>query len=284
MEKSQFKLPPLEWIRAFEAAARCGSFTAAAVETGLTQPAISQRIGQLEQRLGTALFVRQARSIALTTDGEAWLPHVQSALGAMRDSSEALFGAGRKKLTISASQSVIDLWLQARLSQFCDIAGGELSIQTMVVGAYDPPKNDVIGIRYGSGSWASAYKLPLYDEQMAVMAAPELARRKDHWENWPRIACSGSRPGWNDWIKQYNTSTTPVPGYRFDTFLSALGAARAGLGVVVGSLPLCAADLAAGRLEKLSDDTLDHHETYWLIAEKEAVTRNQWDQITTLIS
>ncbi len=284
MDAHQFKLPPLEWIRAFEAAARCGSFTAAAAETGLTQPAISQRIGQLEQRLGTALFVRQARSITLTTDGEAWLPHVQSALSAMRDSSEALFGAARKKLTISASQSVIDLWLQPRLGQFCDIAGGEVSVQTMVLGAYDVPNSDVIGIRYGTGSWPTAYKLPLYNEQMAVLASPELARREDHWENWPRIACSGSRPGWNDWAARFNTSTTPVPSYRFDTFLSALGAARAGLGVVVGSLPLSAADLAAGRLVKLTDETLDHHETYWLIADKEAVTRQQWDQIATMLT
>lgn len=284
MDKSQFKLPPLEWIRAFEAAARCGSFTAAAAETGITQPAISQRIGQLEQRLGTALFVRQARSITLTTDGEAWLPHVQSALGAMRDSSEAIFGAGRKKLTISASQSIIDLWLQPRLHQFCEIAGGALAIQTMVVGAHEAPNSEVIGVRYGVGSWQSTYKLPLYNEQMAVMASPELARRKDHWTNWPRIACSGARPGWHDWALQFNTPTTPVPRYRFDTFMAALSAARAGLGVIVGSVPLCAADLAAGRLVKMGSDTLDHHETYWLIAEKDAVTRKQWDQITTMLS
>lgn len=284
MDKSQFTLPPLEWIRAFEATARCGSFTAAATEIGITQPAISQRIGQLEQRLGTTLFVRQARSIALTTEGEAWLPHVQSALVAMRDSSEALFGAGRKKLTISASQSVIGLWLQPRLRQFCEIAGGELSIQTMVVGAHDAPSSEVIGIRYGSGSWPSTYKLPLYNEQMVVMASPELARRTDHWTNWPRIACSGARPGWNDWATKFNIPTTPVPRYRFDTFLSALGAARAGLGVIVGSLPLCAGDLAEERLVKLGDETLYHHETYWIIAEKEAVTRPQWEQIASMIS
>ncbi|MDW3224656.1 MAG: LysR family transcriptional regulator [Paracoccaceae bacterium] len=284
MNEAQFKLPPLEWIRAFEAAARCGSFTAAAAETGVTQPAISQRIGQLEQLFGTALFVRQARSITLTTDGEAWLPHVQSALGAIRDSSEAIFGAGRKRLTISASQSVIDLWLQPRMGQFCDIAGGDLSVQTMVVGAHDAPKSGVIGVRYGTGSWPTTYKLPLYNEQMAVMASPELACRTDPWINWPRITCSGARPGWNDWAAQFNSPTTPVPSYRFDTFLSALGAALAGLGVIVGSLPLCAKQLAEGSLVRLSDDTLDHHETYWLIAEQEAVTRNQWDQIATVIS
>ena len=79
MSSQPFKMPPLEWVRAFEAAARCGSFTAAAAETGLTQSAISQRIGHLERLLGTKLFYRGARSIELTVEGEAWLPHVRVA-------------------------------------------------------------------------------------------------------------------------------------------------------------------------------------------------------------
>ena len=93
MPKHPFKMPPLEWIRAFDAAARCGSFTAAATETGLTQSAISQRIGHLEKLLGVALFYRRARSTSLTIEGEAWLPHVRLALNTLKDSSEALFGS-----------------------------------------------------------------------------------------------------------------------------------------------------------------------------------------------
>ncbi|CAG0911715.1 unnamed protein product, partial [Cyprideis torosa] len=85
------RLPPLEWIRAFEAAARLGSFTAAASEIGLTQAAVSQRIGQLEQHLGIRLFNRKARTISLTVEGEAWLPHVRHALDGRRDSTEAVF-------------------------------------------------------------------------------------------------------------------------------------------------------------------------------------------------
>lgn len=136
MSEHPFKTPPLEWIRAFEAAARCGSFTAATAETGLTQSAISQRIGHLEKLLGTALFYRRARSIDLTVQGEAWLPHVRSALGSLRDSSEALFGSGRGRLTISASQSMIELWLLPRLERLQIIAGGQLSVQTK--GAWCP--------------------------------------------------------------------------------------------------------------------------------------------------
>jgi LysR family transcriptional regulator, glycine cleavage system transcriptional activator len=284
MRDPQFNTPPLEWVRAFEAAARLGSFTVAAAEIGLTQSAISQRIGNLEKLLDTALFYRRARSIALTVEGEAWLPHVRSALDGLRDSSEALFGAGRGRLTISASQSIIELWLLSRLDRLRDIAKGRLSIQTMVLGAHDVALDDVIRIRYGVGDWPNYRKQLLYSEQIAPMAAPEMGERGGHWTEWPRIACSGPRPGWNDWASRFGIATTPVPHLRFDTFVSALGAARVGMGVFLGSLPLCAEDLAAGRLVRLGEEVLQHHESYWIIAGPGAVSRAEWLEVSAALS
>ena len=283
METQNFKMPPLEWVRAFEAAARCGSFTAAAAETGLTQSAISQRIMHLEKLLGTPLFYRRARSITLTIEGEAWLPYVRAALDGLRDSSEALFGANRGRLTISASQSIIALWLQPRLKQLRNITDAQISIQTMVLGAHATPQDEVIRIRYGAGDWPHVYKRKLYAEQIAPVASPDLARRAGHWTGWPRIACSGPRPGWNDWASQFGISTTPVPTLRFDTFLSALGAAKAGMGVFLASLPLCAEDLDAGRLVLLGEDVMPHHESYWLLASRDALTRTQWTLLESAI-
>ena len=285
MHDQPFKMPPLEWVRAFEAAARCGSFTAAANETGLTQSAISQRIGHLEKLLETTLFHRQARSIALTVEGEAWLPHVRTAFAGLRDSSEALFGAGRGRLTLSASQSVIELWLLPRLARLEHIGGGRISVQTMVTGAHDAPIDDVIRIRYGTGDWPHDYRLRLYPESIAPLAAPDLVGRHGaDWTALPRIACSGQRPGWSEWATRFAIPTTPVPRLRFDTFVSALGAARAGLGVILGSLPLCEADIAAGRLVRLGDDVLHHHESYWAVAGREALSRTQWDEFATAMS
>ncbi|UWR63765.1 LysR family transcriptional regulator [Phaeobacter inhibens] len=285
MQQQRPTLPPLEWIRAFEAAARCGSFTAAAAETGITQSAISQRIAQLEKRLGTVLFHRHPRAITLTVEGEAWLPHIQSALDTMRDSSEALFGTGRRQLTISASQSIIDLWLTPRLAALSDIAGGQLAIRTMVLGAHDAVEDEVVRIRYGVGDWPHAYKLPLYSEGIVPLASPDLiGRRGGHWSDWPRIACSGPRPGWPDWVACHGGGSTPVPHLRFDTFLSALGAARAGTGVLLGSLPLCHQDLAAGQLVRMGLDHLDHHATYWMIAGQDAVSRTQWAELTRIMT
>ena len=277
------RLPPLEWIRAFEAAARLGSFTAAADEAGLTQAAVSQRIAQLERHLGVPLFVRQARAIALTVEGEAWLPHVALALESLQDSTEAVFGKGRGAMTISASQSVIDLWLRPRLAALQDLTPSELLVQTLVVGAHEAPLDDVIRIRYGAGDWPHPYKVKLYDEQIAPVAAPELAKRTDAWTSWPRIACAGPRPGWHEWSAAFGIPTTPVAQLRFDTHLSALGAAQAGAGVFLASLPLCSEALESGALVRVDERALAHHESYWLLAGPKALSRRRWQAMTDIV-
>ena len=284
MFNQPFKMPPLEWVRAFEAAARCGSFTAAAAETGLTQSAISQRIGHLEKLLGTKLFYRRARSIELTVDGEAWLPHVRIAFGNLRQSSDALFGPRRGRISFSASQSIINLWLLPRLTQLKGLTAGQLSIQSMVLGSHDAPSEDVIGIRYGAGAWPQMYKMQLFKEKIAPLASPALVENSGSWTEWPRIACAGLRPNWTDWSHRYGTPTTPIPHLRFDTFFSALGAATAGAGVLLGSLPLCAEYIRTGRLIRLGEDILEHHESYWAIAGSDAIRQAQWDELIKVLA
>lgn len=284
MHERKFHLPHLEWIRAFEAAARCGSFTAAAAETGLTQPAISQRIGHLEQHLGAKLFIRNARSIALTVEGEAWLPTVQAALSELHESSEMLFSRGRDNLTLSASQSVIDLWMMPRLPRLQEKLEAKLSVQSYVLGGQAAVIDDVIQVRYGAGQWPHDYKLPLYHEALVPLAAPSLARSVADWTELPRIACTGPRPGWKEYFSRFGPANTPASRLRFDTFQNALTAARAGLGVVLGSLPLCASEIAGGTLVQLSEEILEHHETYWLLASKQAIDRRQWAKLSEILT
>ncbi|EBA16826.1 hypothetical protein RSK20926_03439 [Roseobacter sp. SK209-2-6] len=64
---------------------------------------------------------------------------------------------------------------------------------------------------------------------------------------------------------------------RYDTFASALSAARAGLGILLGSLPLCQADLESGALIQMSTEVMPHHESYWLLASKERISRQRWE-------
>lgn len=275
---------PLEWIRAFEAAGRTGSFTAAAAETGLTQSAVSQRIGNLERQIGTALFVRQSRGVILTVDGENWLPYVSSALDSLRHSSAALFGVQRKHLTISATSSVIELWIAKRLRQLPEQEHTQISLKSMVLASEDAQQDDIIKVRYGSGDWTQHFQAPLYREEISPVAAPELVRSAPNWQSLPRLNLSGPRPGWKEWADQTGDPVTPVPMIRLDAFSSALAAARAGLGVLLASLPLCHEELQSGRLVRLSNETLTTRSTNWLLASQQSLSQRQWSMLSKILT
>lgn len=267
---------PLEWVRVFEAAGRTGSFTAAAQEIGLTQAAVSQRIQNLEQRLGTRLFTRQARGVTLTVEGEAWLPHVSQALRALNRSADALFGKPLQKLVLSASASVIELWIVPRLAALDAGTQFQLSLTTMHIEPDFAKSNAAVEIRYGSGSWPGMNSVRLYPEVLTPLATPQLLRGVPHWRTLPRIAVSGPRPGWQEWAEHTGEAAPAAPRYRFDSFVAALAAARAGLGIILGSLSLCQPELEAGTLVRLSQHQLAMPDGYWMTAREDQLPARQW--------
>jgi len=259
-------LPSLEWIRVFEAAARLGSFTAAAGELGLTQAAVSQRIRNLEQRLGASLFNRQARGVTLSAQGEAWLPEVQAALAQLRDSAATLFEAPRRKIRIAASSSLIQLWIAPRLPGIMKrLPHVQLSFETIHhLPDFERAEAD-LEVRFGEGQWPGREAQRLFTETLAPVAAPHLlAEASGDWERLPRIATSGPRVAWQDWSRAMAQASPPVPLLRFDTFVQALAAAEAGAGVLLASLALCREALAAGRLMLLTDQRLTMEAGYWI--------------------
>ena len=276
-DRSVDKLP-LEWARVFEAAGRTGSFTAAANEVGLTQAAVSQRIQNLETRLGARLFTRQARGVTLTVDGEAWLPHVHKALRDLDRSADALFGKPLQKLVLSASASVIQLWIVPRLAGMPD-ANFQLSLTTMNIEPDFAKSNATIEIRYGNGAWPGMDNARLYPEVLTPLATPTLLRSAPCWQDLPRIAVSGPRASWQEWAEHSGDAAPPAPHYRFDSFVAALAAARAGLGVILGSLPLCTPELDDGALVRLSGDTLTPEASYWMTARENQVPTRQWNAL-----
>ncbi|MDQ7020205.1 MAG: LysR family transcriptional regulator, partial [Robiginitomaculum sp.] len=218
MDKRKMETLPLEWIRVFEAAGRNGSFTAAAVECGLTQAAVSQRIRNLEARIGADLFTRQARGVTLTVEGEAWLPYVSSALQALNRSANELFGAPLKKLVISTSASVAQLWIVPRLAQLNRGAAYQISINTVTIEGDYAKSNAAIEVRYGRGRGPEVDSAQLYQEQLTPVAAPSLLQSGVRWQDLPLIAVSGPRAGWQEWAAQMEDASLPVPQFRFDTF------------------------------------------------------------------
>lgn len=264
MANTPQSLPPLEWIRVFEAAARLGSFTAAAKELGLTQAAVSQRIRNLELRLGAQLFNRQARGVILSTQGEAWLPPVQAALAQLLHSAANLFEQPRRKITIAASGSVIELWIVPRLAAIArNLSHVQLSFETMQhLPDYERSEAD-FEIRFGVGNWPDRHAQRLFGEVLAPVAAPNLVNGAD-WHALPRIALSGPRAGWRDWTNATGAQVQPAPMLRFDTFVQALRAAEAGAGVLLGSLAMCEAALERGSLTRLAGGLLRMDAGYWI--------------------
>ncbi|MFZ1813519.1 MAG: LysR family transcriptional regulator [Rhizobiaceae bacterium] len=260
-------------MRAFDAAGRLGSFIAAAGELSVTQAAISQRIGHLESRLGVRLFLRKPRGVTLTVEGEAWLPHVSTHLRAIQQTADDLFGRGARRITIAASASVIQAWLVPRLARVKAEDRLQFSFSTMVV-EKDFDKGGGVHIRYGIGPWSGYRAAKLFDEALAPVAHPDLA--EGDWRRKPRITLSGPRRGWSDWGAMESTA----PQLRFDSFIAALSAAEAGAGVLLASLPLAAASLAAGRVVRLDAHSLRPEESYWLLAPPYQCSPTQWQALT----
>ncbi len=264
--ESPSALPPLEWLRVFEAAARTGNFTAAAAELSLTQAAVSQRIRNLEKRLGAPLFVRLPRGVELTLEGDSYAPHVQAALTALHRSTTDLFGAPLRRLSVAATASVAQLWIAPRLAKFQrtfpDLQVSLITVQRQA--DYMPAQAD-LDVRFGAGTWPECQGVKMFDEILAPVVSPSLLKQNQvEWRRLPQIAISGPRYGWRDWAAAANVAPPKPPSLRFDTFVQALAAAISGAGVLLASSELISEHIETGLLARLSEPSIRMENGYWL--------------------
>ncbi len=257
MSRAHPALPPLPWLRSFEAAARRASFTAAAAELGLTQAAISQQIRLLEEYLGRRLFERLPRGVALTAEGAAYLPHVELAFAQLAGATRDLFGGeGRSRVLLRTPVSFAALWLAPRLAL---LAGALPAVRLEVATVHLPADyggEEGLDVRYGAGIWSGRQSWRLTSEALLPVAAPALASGEG-WRSAPRLSVVGARETWSEWFRlEGQAPVTPVTELRFDSYLPAQAAAEAGAGVLLGSRPLVDRVLAEGRLGALSAQSL----------------------------
>lgn len=259
MTENRGSLPPLIWLKAFEAAARHASFTLAAAELGLTQAAVSQQIKALEGRLGARLFHRQQRGVALTPEGSAYLPHIQSAFAGLSRSTQELFGRRtRQTLVILSPISFAALWLAPRLAALEREAPGlAIDITTMHTPDAYEASEAVFDIRFGLGDWPGRTTYRLTTERLTPVAAPAALkagakRAPDIWQRLPLLAVHGAREMWPDWFALAGEPPRGVARYRFDSFIAAMTAAEAGAGILLGSRPLIDGALRRKTLVALS--------------------------------
>jgi LysR family glycine cleavage system transcriptional activator len=264
-------LPPLDSLRAFEAAARTGSFSAAAVSLNLTHGAVSRQVARLEHWLGLRVFLRQARGVALTSEGQHLLQRTQEAFALIADTSDRWREQrGAAVVRVSAPPSICSLWLMPRLAA---LEGQEPALRLVLQAEHrrvDFEEEGVdLGIRCGRGGAPGRISLKLFEEWCFPIAKPELAERVGDGAtarllDFPLIHDSDAS-GWRAWFGARQIDYQPRPqDRRFEDYNLVLDAAAHGLGIALARPPLTEELLMSGRLVSVDSNIVLNPVSYWL--------------------
>ena len=246
------RLPSLNALRAFEAAARHGSFTGAAGELNVSQAAISRMVRLLEERLGFPLFERRANALALTDRGRALQPGLTGAFDAMALSVDQVVAmrAG-PVLTVGVGSTFAVRWLIPRLSGF-HAGHPDVEVRIATGGAGVPIREDwTCAVLLGDGHWPGYEAEPLFTAGMLPVCAPALARtlrRPEDLLTATLLSVSLWPDDWPHWFAAAGMAPPVVKGLSFGSYAMALQAALDGVGVALGVQPYIVDDVAAGRL------------------------------------
>lgn len=270
------RLPPLDLIKGFEAAARLSNITLAAGELFLTQSAVSRQIKALEQHLGVVLFVRQHRGLELTEQGRRYFDAVAQALKLLRTAGDDLRGRSRT-LTVTTTPGFASLWLIPRLTEF---TRKHRDIDVRISATYDAldleRKGVDVAIRYGGVKSADA--VWLFDERLVPVASPLLLRDPKRPLSQPgdlrhhvllQLENDAGRTPWMDWSTWFRAvgvdEVKPAGILRFARYDEVISAALAGQGVAPGGMPLLKQHVRDGRLVALFGKSLATPRGYYLI-------------------
>ncbi len=275
------RLPSLNALRAFEAAARHMSLTKAADELHVTPGAVSHQIKSLEAQLGARLFRRTARGLAFTDTGRDYLPVVRESFDRLTAGTEALFGKNRSgMLTVSVSHNFATKWLVHRLGRF-NAAHPDIDLRIAAMAEHiDFTQGDVdLAVRHGDGNWPGLAVTRLIDEQTVPLCSPSLTRGKKPLRRPADLRQHAllHNPGpvdWRHWaeaagIGEFDTRRGP----RFDQTSLAIEAAVDGLGVVLARTALAAHDIVGGRLVQPFGPALPASFAYYIVCPAPAAGR-----------
>lgn len=288
-----YRLPPLNALRTFEAAARHLSFKKAGEELAVTPTAISHQIRSLESYLGFALFHRLTRAIELTAKGRAMLPKVREGLESFATAIESTrcHDAGGR-LLVSSPPTFLSRWLIRHLPGFT-ARHPEIQLHmTASLQMIDPPdaagvvfaeacavpdEETELFIRFGRGSYAGCRVERLFSPVYTAVCSPRLLSGKRplnvpadlvhhallHDDTIPELMV---RPTWDEWFELAGVSGLDSgAGMHFSDSGLVLSAAIDGVGVALASKPLIEAEVAAGRLVVLFDIVIRRPQAYFLV-------------------
>ena len=252
------RLPSLNGLRAFEAAARHLSFTQAASELNVTQTAISHQIRRLEEELGIRLFIRKNRALALTPEASEYLPGIRAAFNDLRLATDRLLSKDDDKvLTISTLASLAAKWLLPRLASFQE-AHPDIDVRiTTSTGLIDFRNGDVdAAIRYGRGHWPGLRAAWLMADEMFPVCSPALLtgkrplRSPEDLRDHVLLHNTNNGDDWRLWLTAAGLppDISKQPGITFDLILMTVQAAIDGMGVAMGRTTYVKDDIARSRL------------------------------------
>jgi LysR family glycine cleavage system transcriptional activator len=295
------RLPPLNALRAFEAAARHLSVKKAAIELNVTPAAVSHQIRMLEDYLGVQLFHRYNRALELTDAARASLPKLREGFDCLVQAVERLRShVSGGVLTVSAAPSFAARWLMPRLHRFIaahpevDVRVSARMRRVSVDGKGDVAERATveawlddsdIAILYGRGNYPSLWVRKLLDLTLAPICSPQLLQG-DHPIKGPADLAHhmllhddtgdlyDNEPFWDVWLREAGVSgVDPRRGPHFSHAVLAFEAAIDAVGVVASMPVLAAEDLASGRLVTPFDLRVPLASAYYLVCHESASTR-----------
>ncbi len=265
------RMPTLAALRAFEATARCGGFSAAARQLNVTHAAVAQQVRALEDEIGMRLVWRDGRVLRLTPEGEKLGQALNSGFVAMQDGLSALTDEVRQKpLTVTLPPAFAAEWLMPRLARFWkrhpDISLSLLPDRQVVDLRHS---GAAMGIRFGDGNWPGVQAVFLTPAPQVVVGAPELLAGRAHLTLAEMAALPWVReqdwPEQMDWLKSIGLHPAKLRFTEFPNEELALSAVREGLGLHLESAALVEEDIASGRLVQiceLSHESLGYYAVF----------------------
>lgn len=271
------RLPPLNSLRVFEAAARHLSFTRAAEELFVTQAAVSHQIKSLESFLGLKLFRRRNRSLLLTEEGQSYFLEIKEVFALLLQATNRLMERSEKgALTISLPPSFAIQWLVPRLADF-NQQEPDIDVRIKAVDMEEGSlTEDVdVAIYYGKGQWPGLSATKLYQEYLIPLCSPSLLVGKKPLVQLADLAQhtllhDTSRKKWQEFVKKYAIEGVNVnQGPIFSHSTMVLQAAVHGQGIVLANNVLAQAELDAGRLVAPFDQVLVTHNAFYVVSHEQ---------------
>jgi LysR family glycine cleavage system transcriptional activator len=270
------RLPILNALKSFEAAARHESFTRAAQELCVTQGAISHQVKSLEADIGVKLFHRERQRLLITEAGREYLAVVRDALDRIAIGTERLVQRQSSgALTVSTSPDFAAKWLVHRLGRFAE-AYPDIDLRVSAAMHHvDFGREDVdIAVRHGDGSWSGLDVARLCAEQLFLVCSPKLLAKQEgvltpaEVQNFPLLHLD-DRKNWSRWFEAAEIFDADLSrGPVFNRASMLIDAAVDGQGIALARTALAAYDLVNGRLINPLPISLRLSKSYWIVCPK----------------